>query len=262
MPRMQIRKRESIQVDRLFVGRNAWMNPFGETWYVDTGGADTNGGHDPLDAFLTLDKARSASAAGDTIVIGPGTYTQTAAQQPLTPKARQCWMAAVENGMGVPTVIITGTAEALIVDVEVAGVVFIGIQFEADHNDTTYLVDVAESAAVAGLTFIRCWFHGNAKTTVTGINADDATFALTGLYVKECRFKDINTGINIGVLGFAGSMVEDSVFELRAAAATDVGIALADTGAGATGYGFIIRNNDFLGPTDFGADAVGITIAG
>lgn len=234
---------------------------FGTNWYVDTSsGSDDNTGKDPKDAFATLDSARSASSAGDTITIAPGTYTQTAADQPLTPKANQTWMAAKPNGRGQPSVIIAGTAEVTVVSVEVSGVIFDGIEFQADNDAVTQLVLVADTVAVSGLTFQNCWFNANGKTTVVGINAIDGTFAVTGLWLTGCRFTQCDTGLSIGVKGFGQSMIEDNVFECQLAA--DVGIAIADSSeAGPTG--FVIRNNDFTGAIDGDADGVSaITLAG
>lgn len=235
---------------------------FGKTWYVDTtNGNDSNGGTDPLDAFATLGAARTASSAGDKIIIARGTYTQLAAAQPLTPKAATQWVAAIVNQLR-PSVVITGTAEAVVVDVDVDLLEFEGIEFKADHNDVSQLVRVANAAAVAGLTFRQCRFNGNAKTTVDGISAVHATQAVSGLIVQDCLFDDLDNGIKIGVAGMPGSLIEHNTFLLKDTGGADIGISLADTTAGATGYGYIIRLNDFIGPADAGADAVGIAIAG
>lgn len=257
MPRVEENVRRAWVVSELVIAPNI----FGQTYYVDTTNGDgTNTGKSPRAAFATLDAARSASAAGDTIVIAPGTYTQTAAEEPLTPKANQVWMAAKPNGRGQPSVIITGTAEATVVDVEVAGVVFEGIEFQADDDAVVQIVDLCETATVSGATFRNCWFNANGKTTVVGLNADDGTFIISGLYVVGCRFTQCDTGLNIGVKGFGQSMVEDNVFECQLAA--DTGISLADTSeAGPTGW--VIRHNDFTGAIDGDADGVlGIAIAG
>lgn len=251
------RRRESWRIDRMFIVPNV----FGDVWYVDgANGDDNNDGRSPSSAVATLDQARGDSAAGDTIIIAPGTYTQTAADEPLTPKANQTWKAAKPNGRGAPSVVIEGTAEATVVSIEVNGVVFEGIEFQADAAGVTRLVLVADTVAVKGLTFRDCWFDADGNATVVGIQATDATYALTGLWVTGCRFTECDTGIDIGVKGFGESMIEDNVFECQLAA--DVGIALADTAeAGPTGW--IIRNNDFTGALDGDADGVtGITIAG
>ena len=54
----------------------------GEMWYVTTAGADTNVGHTPDDAFLTIGAAITASAAGDRIVVKAGTYSEAGFEMP------------------------------------------------------------------------------------------------------------------------------------------------------------------------------------
>ncbi len=259
MPRVKERLRETWKVDKILIAPNI----FGETWYVDgTNGNDANTGKDPDDAFATLDEARGDSSAGDTIVIAPGTYTQTAAEEPLTPKANQIWMAAVPSFGGIPNVIITGTAEATVVDIEASGIVFKDIMIQADDDAVTQLVDVAETATVTGLTFLDCLLDGNGKATVIGLNADDGTFILTGLVMKGCRITKCNTGINIGVLGWANSRIEDNIIDMHDIGGGDIGIALADTTGSEIGYGWWIRDNLFLGASDGAQDALAIVIAG
>ena len=259
MPRVKERRRETWKIDKVAIAPNI----FGETWYVDgTNGSDANTGKDPDDAFATLDEARGDSSDGDTIVIAPGTYTQTAADEPLTPKANQIWMAAVPSFGGLPNVIITGTAEATVVDIEVGGVVFKDIMFQADDDAVTQIVLVADTATVDGISFLDCMFDANGKATVVGLQVIDGTFVTTGLVVRKCRFADCNTGIGVGALGIPYAYIEDNIFDMVDAGGGDVGIAMADTSGAATGYGYWIRDNLFIGPPDAGKDAVGITIAG
>lgn len=227
-----------------------------DVWYVSTSGNDTNGGKTETNAKLTIAAAIAAAIAGDVIIIMAGTYIITTL---LTPKANQTFIAATRGP--VPTVTIEG-AIADLVDVEVNGVKFIGIEFQATHNDVARLVKVADTAAVVGVTFLDCWFDGVTFTTVNGISAIDGTFTTTGLAVVGCRFIQCNVGIDVGVLGIPLAVIKSNTFQLNDVGGTDVGVALADTGAGATGYGFLIEDNAFIGPTDAGADAVGITIAG
>ncbi len=257
--RVVIRDRETHLVDKMYIAPGI----FGQTWYVDgTNGSDSNTGKAPDNAFATLDEARGDSAAGDTIVIAPGTYTQTAADEPLTPKANQIWKAAVPSYGGLPNVIITGTAEAVVVDVEVSGVVFEDIMFQADDDAVNTIIKVADTATVDGAVFLNCMFDANGKATVVGVSAIDGTFVTTGLVIRGCRFADCNTGIDVGVLGIPYGRIEDNVFDMVDAGGGDVGIALADTSGAATGYGYWIRDNLFIGPPDAGKDAVAITVAG
>jgi len=236
-------------------------NIFGNTWYVNnaTGaGSDSNPyntGNTPATAFASIGAAISAGAAGDTIVIAPGTYTVTSA---IVPKARMTFKAAVINPR-CPSVIITGNI-ADVVQVDVDNVKFVGIEFLAAGNTADNLVDVADAAAVRGLEFWFCTFNGADKTSVVGINAADATFALVGLFMRHCLFRDLTgTPINIGALGFAYSDIEACQIAIDVDSGT--GIALADTTAFATGKGYRIVNNDFTG-FDATGDEVGITIAG
>lgn len=47
------------------------------TWYVNKSGSDGDSGTSWDDAFLTVGQAVSSASAGDKIVIGPGTYSET-----------------------------------------------------------------------------------------------------------------------------------------------------------------------------------------
>lgn len=47
------------------------------TWYVCKSGNDSNGGTSYEDAFLTIGRAVSASASGDTIIVGSGVYQES-----------------------------------------------------------------------------------------------------------------------------------------------------------------------------------------
>ena len=233
--------------------------------YVDgTNGSDSLAGKGPgAKAKATLEGALAASVASDVIIVAPGTYTLATADLPFTPLANQVWMAG--RPALIPNVILTddaGGSDTDLVDIEVANVTFIGFLFQAAHADVARIMKVADTASVASLNIIDCEFDANSLATIVGLSAIDATYILTGLYCKNTRFRDCNTGISIGAKGFADSLVEDCFFDMIDAAGTDVGIALADTTAAATGYAFRIKGCDFLGPPDAGADAVGITIAG
>lgn len=234
------------------------ISPFANTYFVSTTGADGNSGLSPSEPLLTIAQAitLTTSGQGDHVVIGPGTYTITAA---LVPKARTVFRAAVINPRA-PTATIASALTGDMITVDVDGVVFQGIQFKATGAGIANLVDVADTAAVDGLTFDSCVFHGNDQTTVVGIQADDGTFATNGLVVKNCLFRDLTgTHIDVGVLGIPYADIQYNQFAIDINSGT--AIALADTSAFATGKAFIIANNIFTG-FDATADEVGITIAG
>lgn len=241
-----------------FIGPMLEISPFAKVFYVNgSSGSNGNSGLSPDEAFASIATAIAAttSGRGDVIVIAPGTYLQTAA---LVPKAGNVFKAAVVANRA-PTVLITGNIADLI-QVDVANVKFIGLEFKATGSTADNLVDVADTAAVAGLEFYFCVFNGADQTSVVGIRAVDATYAVSSMVVKWCLFRDLTgTCINIGALGMAYSEIQFNQFAIDVNGG--VGIALADTTAFATGKGYVIADNLFTG-FDATADEVFITIAG
>lgn len=242
----------------VFIGPRPEANPFGATYFIDgTNGSDSGSltGLSPRKAFASIGYAISRGVAGDNFVIAPGTYTVTTA---IVPLARQFFRAAVINPR-VPTVSISGNI-ADVVQIDVSGTSWYGIEFLAAGNTADNLIDIADGAAVNGAWFVSCVWNGADKTTVIGINANDATFALTGLVLDSCLFRDLTgTMINVGVLGFAYSDIQRNQFAHDVN--SGIGIALADTTAFATGKGYRIMNNDFT-PFDATGDEVSISVSG
>ncbi len=234
-----------------------FSNPFGTTWFIDgTNGSNGNDGKSAATAFATAAYALSVSAAGDTFVFAPGTYTISASFVPL---ANQTFLASVIQPRK-PKVIFLSSAIADLIQVDVSGCTFIGIEFQAGDNTCDNLIDVADGAAVAGLNILNCAFNGADKTTVVGINCIDATFAGSFLNVQGCLFHDLTgTCIAVGVLGFGYSYIGFNQFAIDVN--SGVGIALADTTTFAIGKGYVIERNLFTG-FDATGDEVGITIAG
>lgn len=230
----------------------------GRAWFVDgTNGSDSAvGSFDAPVASIAQAIVLSTASVGDIIVIAPGTYTITAS---LVPKAGVAFVAGVKLSPRKPTVIISGNVADMI-QVDTGNNLFDGIEIKASGGTTDNLVDIADIADVGGLTFLDCVFNGNDQTTVVGLNLADGTFILTEMYVAGCLFRDLTgTQINVGVLGMAYSVITDCTFALDVNSGK--GIALADTGAFATGKGYVINRNFFL-PFDATADEVAISIAG
>lgn len=254
------------------------INPFGDVWFVAaSGGGDGSGNSGGADApFATIAYAISRGAAGDTILLGPGTHSVDVSSAALVPKADMQFVAAILPLGGKPSTIVTHDADdgAVLVTVDVDGVGFYGIEFLMVTGSTTAvdLFDVAQTTAVTGLIFKDCWFDLNevdhATAIVRALALDDGTNAITGLVVSNCRFLggDATTTeseyVVVGVGGIPGALIEDNVFMLESADATTVAIAFADPGAVAGSYGWVCRNNDFIGPSDIGGDAVAITFTG
>ena len=74
-------------------------------------------------------------------------------------------------------------------------------------------------------------------------------------------FRDLGkTNIDVGVLGLPYAKIEDNLFAVDTP--SGCGIRLADTAAYATGKGFVIRYNEFIGNSATTTNSVGIVIAG
>ena len=200
--------------------------------------------------------SNTVSSRGDVVYIAPGTYTITSA---LVPKAHTSFIAMQKTNPRVPTVTITGNIADLI-QIDVDGTYWDGIEIKASGATADNLVDIADSAAVSGVTFNDCVFNGNDQTSVDGINLTDAANATTGLVVRGCLFRDLTgTPIDVGVLGMPYASITNNQFAIDVNSGT--GINLADTTAFATGKGYVIADNLFTGFAATG-DEICITIAG
>lgn len=263
---MSVSRFGEIQAN-VYLGSSHDNSPFGKIWYVDvTNGSDGNAGDAPDQAYASIGAAISAAVAtrGDSVHIAPGTYTITSA---LSPKAFMTFRAAVINPQA-PSVSIRGNL-ATLMNVDVNGCRFIGLEFRATGTTVRDLVRLADTTAVTGgALFEDCVFHGadqlaNQAQGISGVAGlwTDGTNAVTGLVVRRCLFRDLGkTQLEIGAGGVPYATIEDNLFAID----TDQGwgISLADTAAFATGKGYSIRNNVFIGPDAVTATQIGIRIAG
>jgi hypothetical protein len=260
----------------LCVPATGGVNPFGTTWYVAATGYGSNGaeGKSPDKPLNTIQKALDLGSAGDVIVLAPGTHNVDVSSAALAPLADMQFVAAIPPMGGKPSTIITHDADdgVNLFTVDVDGVGFHGIEFKMVAGGTTavQLFDIAQTTAVNGVLFEDCWFNLNSVDKagkVIALTIDDATNATTGMVVRNCRFTggDATTGasvyIDVGVGGIPGALIEHNIFELESADGDAVALNFADPGAGGKCYAFSVRNNDFVGPKDKGADAVPIVFA-
>jgi len=268
MARIQIRRKESLQIDRIFLSPNV----FGKTVYLDvTNGDATNGGTDPKDAVATIKQALAVSLLWDTLCFAPGTYPVDVGDGSVAPLAFQHWVAAVPSlPGGMPSVIIVADADDNVnelIEVDVDGVVFEGLELKLVAGGTTalHLLGAAQTTAVRGITFINCLFNLNGvDAAVIALNFTDATNAITGLAMRGCRFTGLTAtasvpvAISIGAPGIPGCDIQDNVFENDDAAGLGDAFLFADPAGAAKSYGLKIANNDFIGPSDGGGDCVPI----
>lgn len=245
-----------VQANQFIGASTPDVSAFNKIIYVDgTNGSNGNDGRSPSSAVASVGQAITLAAAGDHVVIAPGTYTITAS---LVPLARMVFRAAIIVPRA-PTVVITGNIADLI-QVDVSGTQWHGIEIKASGATADNLMDVADGAAVAGLVINNCVFNGADQTSVVGLSNQDATFAGTQLQVTNTIFRNLTgTMVKIGVLGMAHSLFAYNTFK------TDVNsgnsFSFADTTAFATGAGFIIEHNDFIG-FDATRDEVAIAVSG
>ena len=266
---MGVTKFDQVQADN-FMGSIYEASPYGKIWYVDgTNGSDGNLGDGPNagQCFASVGAAISAAVAtrGDTVVIYPGTYTITSA---ISPKAYMTFRAAIVNPQAPSVSIRSNLRNPVTVDVN--GVRFIGIEFRATGTTSARLVTLADTTAITGgVTFEDCVFHGDdqsggavaGQNGVSGIWAADGTNAVTGLVVRRCLFRDLGkTGIDIGIAGAPYAKIEENVFAIDSNLGW--GISVGDTAAFATGKGYTIRENEFIGPDATTTSQVGIRLAG
>lgn len=241
------------------------INPFGTTWFVDqsSAGSDDLTGRRDDDAFKTIAKAISAGSAGDNIILSPGDHSVDVSAAALIPKARMQFVGAVPSYGGMPSTIISVDADDGddMITIDVDGVLFRDIMFQHFLNAATAirLFNIAATAAVKGLAFIDCWFDMNSADVAggTALNLDDATNLTTGMVLRNCRFTggDATTNadnqyIDIGVRGLVGCLLENCVFGCESTDDDYVAIRFADPSTTGRGYGLVINECFFIGPTD------------
>lgn len=249
------------------------VQPHGKVIYVDvTNGVATNSGLTPDAAVTTLALGLAASAANDIISIAPGTYPVDISTNPIVPLANQTWMAGTPAHGGYPNVTIIADADDTAVSlfaIDVSGVVFKDLRFEMKASAATHvtLIDAAQTSAITGLAFIDCWIDlaDQDDAGLIGMAFNDATNTITGLVIRGCHFVGLDATttaalnyIDVGIGGIPYALIENNVFCIESIDADNFAITFGDPGAFNKCYGMVIRNNDFIGASDAGADPVAI----
>lgn len=247
------------------------INPFGTVWFVAaSGGSDGADGKKASDPLATIAKAIALGVAGDTIILGAGTHSVDVSVAALIPLADMQFVAAIPPFGGKPSTIITHDADdgADLITIDVDGVGFHGIEFLMVAGGTTAIrtVSVSQTTAVTGLVFNDCWFNQNSVDAANceSLAVDDATNATTGMVIRNCRWiggdatTNVGVYIRVGIGGIPDALIEDNIFICESADGDMRAFLFADPGAANKSYGMTIRNNDFIGPKDGGADAVPI----
>lgn len=253
---------------------NILKNVFGNTIHLDvTNGNASNKGTGPRDAVLTIKQALALSSVWDELLFAPGTYPVDVGDASVAPLAHQIWRAAVPSYGGAPSVIIVADADdnvATPIAVDVDGVQFHDLELKLVAGGTTalFILDAAQTTAVRGLTLINCWINLNGvDAAVIACRFNDATNAITGLVMKNCRLigatatTSIARLIQIGIGGLPDLLMEDNIFVVQSNDGDAIALDFIDPGAAVKSYALAIRNNDFIGPSDGGGDGVPIVFA-
>ena len=265
-----------LEIRREFAKHIFGTNPFGTTWFVDaTNGNDDNTGRREDDAFATIAKFISSGADGDKVVLSPEDHSVDVSVAALIPKARMQFLGSIPAHGGMPSTIISVDADDGddMITIDVDGVYFKDIMFQHFLNAGTAvrLFDIAQTTAVNGLVFIDCWFDMNSADVSggTALNVDDATNLTTGMVLKNCRFTggDATTNANnqyidIGVRGLVQCLLERCVFGCEGTDDDYVAIRFADPSTTGRGYGLVINECFFIGPTDGAVTMTFIVVTG
>lgn len=264
------RNRESWIVSNFDILKNVFAN----TIHLDvTNGNAANKGTGPRDAVATIKQALALSSVWDTLLFAPGTYPVDVGDAAVAPLTHQEWRAAVPSYGGAPSVIIVADADDDVttpIAVDVDGVSFHDIELKLVAGGTTalFILDAAQTNAVRGLTFRNCWINLNGVDAATiGLRFNDATNAITGLVMTNCRLigatavASIARLIQVGVGGIPDALIEHNIFAIQSADGDAIAIDFIDPGAAVKSYANTIRYNDFIGPADGGGDGAPIVFA-
>ena len=156
------------------------------TWYVTKNGKDTNTGKSESAAFLTIQKAIDKSSAGDTIIVGDGSYAPinvAASKEPLVIRSTGGASKCTINGGGARCVTIgTGvTTNVYIIGFTLTGG-FVSGNAGSGYHGPQYGV----GAGIYGGSCSNCVITGNSS------NYDSASACKSVLY--DCQISNNTCG--------------------------------------------------------------------
>ena len=164
---------------------------FGKTHYVATTGSDsTTDGTDPSTPYKTIEKAYTATSDGDTISVGAGTFTATAA---ITLSK-----AVVLRGQGMAATIRSGQRTTL----DNASLIV------ADMRFTGYGSGGAVTFSANGGTLLRGDVSRNTRTSTDGTGVSCASGNLVGCVITNNTNSSGGNGVGIKVTG-GPTLLED-----------------------------------------------------
>lgn len=198
MARVQLRQRDSVQVDRLFLGHSV----FGKTIYVDSvNGNDNNTGEDPKAALATLAQAiaNATASAGDIIVLAPK-HAETLVSAGAI-NVSKAGLTIVGLGRGAERATFTlGTAATATFQVSAADITIKNVLFTLTIDSLAKLLDVDST----DLTLEDCEFRSDEGATkaqaLVFVELDGgAANAVDRATIRRCKFTSLTAGANSAI---------------------------------------------------------------
>lgn len=209
MARVTFRQRDSVRVDRLFLGHSVK----GDTYYVDSvNGNDNNNGLDPRAALATIDAAINKTTAnnGDIIVVLPGHAESIATAGGIN--ADVAGISIIGMGSGEDRPVITFiTAAGADMKVAAADILVSNLVFKCNILNQTIVLNVDAKNAVIE----DCEFLDGGQKYLTGIDLNGGSAnSVDGALIRGCRFFQVGNGgdraIELGEIA-AGVILEDNL---------------------------------------------------
>lgn len=178
------------------------------TYFVREQGDDDNGGVMPSKAWRTLTKAARTAKAGDTVIVGAGTFV---GQLPLansgTNAAAIVFIADTEGDFtgDAGVCVLTSSRGSLVILDEKSHIHFRGFSFQGASGS------IVNAHQAAGIWFHGCEFFDAASTAVRLYSAGSAHFS-------RCIFRD-NSGLAINAGDGVALVVDECSFEKNAGGA-------------------------------------------
>lgn len=211
-------------------GRVFWVAP-GDSYTVDGRtyvASDDNDGLSPEKALRLVTRGVNlADAAGDVVVLLPGTHTVTASIAADTANVTIMGLPGGRGNYLQPRAILACSAVDQTLNVTAAGVEIAHIGFASTTSQASALIDF--SAAADNLHIHDCSFDLFTATAATTILGIDAIGAANFVLIDHCYFAcDGAFGANVDMTATLDSVVSNCVFQQSAgtlAAAITVGAA-------------------------------------
>lgn len=173
--------------------------------YVRTTGNDTTGNGSTGTPYKTLVKALTVAVAGDTILMGAGTYAEDSGSGYLyLNNLNYASYVRIEPESGVNDVVITGTSATYSMQIASASrIMFRRVTFRSQDQNVTNVTRFV-TANMSALKFIECVYQVIGKSGVTNVAVGSAwtsgTVTISDIEFVGCTVEQIGTYYVAGLL--------------------------------------------------------------